>query len=68
MPALLVSKTTRSVMFYDLTSSPPVLRTADPGSVVLADGSMWRHSNVITSYQDNDLEAILAYLRAVVVR
>src|SRR5215471_3118562 len=66
MPALPVSKTTRSVIFYDLTSSPPVLRTADPASVTLADASTWKHSNVITSYQDNDLEAILAYLRAVV--
>jgi mono/diheme cytochrome c family protein len=66
MPVLPVSQTTRSVIFYDLTSSPPVLRTADPASVALADASTWRHSNAISSYLDNDLEAILAYLRAVV--
>jgi len=66
MPALLVSKTTRGVIFYDLTSSPPVLRTSDPAAVTTADGSAWKHSSAIGSYSDAELEAILAYLRAMV--
>ena len=66
MPALIVSKTSRSVIFYDLTTSPPVLRTVDPASVSLADGSTWKHSVAIASYNDTDLAAILAYLRATV--
>jgi mono/diheme cytochrome c family protein len=65
MPSLLVSNTSRGVVFYDLTSPPPVLRTADAGSVTSKDGSTWRHSSVIGSYSDAELEAILDYLRAV---
>jgi mono/diheme cytochrome c family protein len=63
MPALMVGKTVRSVMFYDLTSAPPVLRTIDPGRVKTADGSAWRHASVIGSYSDAELESILIYLR-----
>jgi mono/diheme cytochrome c family protein len=64
MPALVVSKTVRSVIFYDLTSPPPVLRTADPSSVKTAEGSGWRHSLATWSYSDADLESILIYLRS----
>jgi mono/diheme cytochrome c family protein len=64
MPALVVSKTVRSVIFYDLTSSPPVLRTADPAGVKTAEGSGWRHAQAIGAYSDADLELILLYLRS----
>jgi mono/diheme cytochrome c family protein len=64
MPALMVGKTIRSVMFYDLTSAPPVLRTADPARVKTADGSSWRHAAAISSYSDAELESILIYLRS----
>ena len=66
MPALIVSKTSRAVIFYDLTTPPPVLRTMEPGAVQTADSSAWKHSSVIGAYNDGDLGAILTYLRAVV--
>ena len=66
MPALVVSKKTNAVIFYDLTSAPPVLRTESPAAVQTRDGSAWRHSSVIGAYSDPELTAILSYLRAVV--
>jgi mono/diheme cytochrome c family protein len=64
MPALVVGNTRRAVIFYDLTTVPPVLRTMDPGAVKIADGASWRHASVIASYSDAELAAILEYLRA----
>lgn len=66
MPALVVSKKANAVIFYDLTSAPPVLRTESPSSVQTREGSTWRHSSVIGAYTDAELSAILSYLRAVV--
>jgi hypothetical protein len=66
MPALIVSKKSNAVMFYDLTAPPPVLRTEAPASVQIRDGSPWRHASVIGAYSDAELAAILTYLRAVV--
>jgi cytochrome c peroxidase len=66
MPVLLVSKKASAVMFYDLTTAPPVLRTEAPSSVQIGDGSTWRHSSVIGAYNDAELTAILAYLPTVV--
>jgi mono/diheme cytochrome c family protein len=66
MPALVVSKKANAVVFYDLTSTPPVLRTESPASIQTRDGSMWRHSSVIGGYNDAELAAILSYLRVVV--
>jgi mono/diheme cytochrome c family protein len=66
IPALVVSNTKRTVIFYDLTSPPPVLRTLDPAAVKIAEGSSWRHASVTGSYNDQELSAILDYLRAVV--
>jgi mono/diheme cytochrome c family protein len=63
MPALVVSLTKTRALFYDLTAVPPVLRTVDPGAVKVSDGSTWRHASVIGSYNDVQLEAILAFLR-----
>lgn len=65
MPALVLSDTKETTLFYDLTSVPPVERNADPGSVKFTDGSAWRHSSVMGAYNDDELTAILAYLRAV---
>jgi mono/diheme cytochrome c family protein len=64
MPALVLSEGKQSTLFYDLTSLPPVQRNALPGSVKLTAGSAWRHSSVIGAYNDSELAAILAYLRA----
>jgi mono/diheme cytochrome c family protein len=66
MPALVVSKRANSVVFYDLTGAPPVLRTESQTSVQTREGSTWRHASVIGSYNDAELSAILAYLRTVV--
>ena len=64
MPALILSKKNSAVMLYDLTTSPPVLRTEDPANVQTRDGSNWRHASVIGSYSDAELSAIIAYLQA----
>jgi mono/diheme cytochrome c family protein len=66
MPALVVSQKANAVIFYDLTSAPPVLRTEAPASIQTRDGSTWRHSSVTGSYNDAEVSAILTYLRAVV--
>jgi mono/diheme cytochrome c family protein len=66
MPALVVGKKANAVVFYDLTTPPPVLRTESPAAVQTRDGSTWRHASVIGSYNDAELAAILTYLRAVV--
>lgn len=66
MPALVVSKKANAVIFYDLTTAPPVLRIESPASVQTRDGSTWRHASVIGAYTDAELTAILSYLRAVV--
>jgi mono/diheme cytochrome c family protein len=66
MPVLVLSQGKQSTVFYDLTSAPPVQRSAEPGSVKFTDGSKWRHSSVIGTYNDSELAAILDYLRAVI--
>ena len=66
MPALLVSKKADAIVFYDLTSVPPVLRTESPAAVQTREGSTWRHASVIGAYTDAELSAILSYLRTVV--
>jgi mono/diheme cytochrome c family protein len=63
-PALLSSKIPTETKIYDLTKFPPVLRTFSPASVEMKDGSGWKHSQVLGNYSDEDLGAILAFLRA----
>ena len=63
MPALIVSQGKTRALFYDLTSVPPVLRTVDPGTLKVTEGSAWRHAAVISAYNDSELGSILAYLR-----
>jgi len=52
------------VKFYDLTSSPPVLRTLQPDAVAITEGSSWMHASVLGTYTDMELAAVLAFLRA----
>ncbi len=66
IPALVIGEGKRGTILYDLTSSPPVQRSLEPGTVKMADGSTWRHASAITSYSDAQLAAILAYLTAAV--
>jgi mono/diheme cytochrome c family protein len=65
MPVLVLSDGKQGALFYDLTSVPPVERSSQPGTVKFAAGSAWRHSSAIGAYNDAELDAILAYLRAV---
>ena len=64
MPALMVANRSASVVFYDLTVAPPVLRTEAPGAVSTKEGSAWRHAGALGTYTDAELTSILAYLRA----
>ena len=66
MPVLVLSEGKQGPVFYDLTSSPPVQRNAEPGTVKFTSGTNWRHSAVIEAYNDSELSAILTYLREVV--
>jgi mono/diheme cytochrome c family protein len=66
MPALVLSESKQGPVFYDLTSAPPVQRNAPPGAATFTNGSEWRHSSAIAAYNDSELAAILAYLRAVI--
>jgi hypothetical protein len=66
MPAVIVAKKSTEVTFYDLTVPPPVLRTVTPAAFKAAESSAWSHANVIGAYNDTELTAVLAYLRAVV--
>ena len=66
MPALIVSQAKTRAVFYDLTSVPPVLRTVDPGTLKVAEGSAWRHTAVMGAYNDTELASILAFLREVI--
>ncbi len=63
MPALIVSQGKKRSQFYDLTSVPPVLRTVDSAALKIAEGSTWRHESVIGSYNDFQLNSVLAFLR-----
>lgn len=66
IPALVVGEGSRGTILYDLTSSPPVQRSLEAGTVKITDGSSWRHVSAIASYSDAELAAILSYLRATV--
>lgn len=66
MPGLLLSNGSRAIVFFDLTTAPPVLHTAQPGTVTWREGSDWRHSPFTKAYNDFELEFILAYLRSTV--
>ena len=63
-PALLVSQTGDQVRLYDLTSTPPVLRTLAKSQVVaLSQTPAWRHADFSKDYSGAELEDIAAYLR-----
>jgi mono/diheme cytochrome c family protein len=63
MPAMLLARRAQEVVFYDLTTAPPVLRTLPPQSVSISDGNSWRHATVLGSYTEPELAAILTFLR-----
>lgn len=65
-PVLVVSKGGVQTKVYDLTKSPPVLRSFPAAAIQLKETSNWRHADVMASYPDADLDRVLAFLRAVV--
>jgi mono/diheme cytochrome c family protein len=66
MPALILSQGKTRALFYDLTSVPPVLRTVNPGTLKVTEGSSWRHVSAIGAYNDAELASILVFLREVI--
>jgi mono/diheme cytochrome c family protein len=56
MPVLVLSEGKQNTVFYDLTSTPPMQRNAEPGSVKFTGDTNWRHSSVIEAYDDSGLD------------
>lgn len=63
IPALVVEQGSDFVRFYDLSSVPPVLRTAAKSGVSFTGGSPWRHTDAVKNYSTADLDAVAAYLK-----
>lgn len=68
MPALMVTHTPQRTVFYDLTVAPPVERSVYGKPPETRDRSNWRHADFIKSYNDDELEQILTFLRAAQTR
>jgi mono/diheme cytochrome c family protein len=63
-PALVFARKQDMVQVYDLTDTPPVLRTFATADLKLEPGStQFTHGTAIQSYTDADLTAIVAYLK-----
>jgi mono/diheme cytochrome c family protein len=67
-PAIVVTELKSETRLFDLTTVPPVLRTFSPSSVKLREGSTWQHSSAVGAYSNQELELVLAFLRATVRR
>ncbi len=65
-PTLVLNKSGALTKLYDLKTMPPVLRTFPKSTVTLQNGSTWRHEAMLASYNDQELDSILVFLRAVV--
>ena len=62
--ALRVQQDDRFIKLYDVDTVPPVLRTLERSEITaLAEGSDWQHESALRNYTDQELQAILAYLR-----
>jgi mono/diheme cytochrome c family protein len=62
--ALPVSQTSDEVRLYDLTLTPPVLRTLSRSQVVsLGQSQAWRHEDYTQNYTPSELQDVLTYLR-----
>ena len=63
-PALLVEQNAQEIRLYDLTLTPPVMRTLLRAEVVSLDPqASWRHSDFVKDYSGAELEEIAVYLR-----
>jgi mono/diheme cytochrome c family protein len=63
-PALVLNRNGAQTKLYDFTIPPPVLRTFAKGTVAFKAGSSWRHETMLAPYNDQELEAIVAFLKA----
>ena len=61
-PALLVERKPDAVRVYDLSVTPPPLRTFAPGEITFAPASGWSHASVIKGYSSADLDRVAAWL------
>ncbi len=62
-PALLAEQNAGQVRLYDLTLTPPVLRTFARRDVSLTQNAGWRHEDFVKDYSAAELEDIAVYLR-----
>ena len=63
-PALLAEQNADHLRLYDLTLTPPVLRTLARRDVVsLVQNANWRHEDFVKNYSAAELEDIVVYLR-----
>jgi len=63
-PALLAEQNANQVRLYDLTLTPPVLRTLARRDVAsLGQNTGWRHEDFVRDYSAAELEDIVVYLR-----
>ena len=63
-PALIAEQSAHEIRLYDLTLSPPVMRTLLGSEIVsLVPNSSWRHSDFVKDYSRSELEEIVVYLR-----
>jgi len=63
-PALLVEQTRDQARLYDLTQSPPVMRTLlSPEVLSLVPNASWRHSDFVKDYSPPELDEVVVYLR-----
>lgn len=66
MPVLLLSRGISGSKLYDLSSVPPVQRTIQPNQLLeIEDGSSWNHANFIQTYNDEEIDLVLRFLRAI---
>jgi cytochrome c553 len=63
-PALVVTQIRGETRLYDMSALPPVLLTLSPADVKIANGSSWQHSSALGTLKDEELQPILAFLRA----
>lgn len=62
MPGLMVANGVAGVLFYDLSTAPPVLRTLPAATPVATGASNWSHAGFLAAYSEEELQAVLAYL------
>jgi mono/diheme cytochrome c family protein len=63
-PAVLAEQNGSQVRLYDLTLTPPVLRTYLRSEVEsLTENTSWRHNDFVKSYNGRELDDIVIYLR-----